>query len=69
MIIVGHSLRDENARRILTARGSGPGLYLSLKPDPLDKILWERFGLQGCSGTAENFLRSYEEEALSSPSL
>ncbi|EKJ95477.1 hypothetical protein C241_12720 [Bradyrhizobium lupini HPC(L)] len=64
IIVLGHSLRDENARKILTARGRGPGLYLSLTPDPLDKIVRERFNLQGCVGTADDFLQSFEVESL-----
>lgn len=62
VIVVGHSLRDENARKVLAARGPGPGLYLSLTPDPLDKIVRDRFGLQGCIGTADDFLQSFEAE-------
>ncbi|NEH52427.1 DUF4062 domain-containing protein [Rhizobium leguminosarum] len=64
VMVVGHSLRDENARKVLATKGSGPGLYLSLRLDPLDRIVRERFGLQGCVGTADNFLRSFEEESI-----
>jgi hypothetical protein len=60
IIVLGHSLRDENARRILTNRCPGPGLYLSLTPDPLDKIVRDRFNLQGCVGTADDFLQSFQ---------
>jgi hypothetical protein len=61
VVVVGHSLRDENARRVLTRRGGGAGLYVSLDYDPMDEIVRNRFGLLGCVGTADNFLQSYEE--------
>lgn len=60
MVIVGHSLRDENARRVLTRRGSGPALYVSLMDDPMDQIVRERFGLAACIATADDFLQSFE---------
>ncbi|MER9470315.1 DUF4062 domain-containing protein [Mesorhizobium sp. M0482] len=60
VIVVGHSLRDENARRVLVERGSGAGLYVSIASDPMDEILRDRFGLAECVGTADDFLQSYE---------
>lgn len=61
VVVVGHSLRDESARRVLTRRGSGQGLYVSMMSDVMDAILRERFGLLGCVGRADDFLQSYEE--------
>ncbi|RWI92119.1 DUF4062 domain-containing protein [Mesorhizobium sp.] len=60
VIVVGHSLRDENARRVLVERGSGRGLYVSITQDPMDDILRERFNLAECVGTADDFLGSFE---------
>jgi len=60
MVIVGHSLRDETARRVLTRRGSGPALYVSLLDDPMDQIVRERFDLTGCIASADDFLQSFE---------
>lgn len=61
VIVVGHSLRDENARRVLSRRGDGPGLYVSVTRDVLDEILQERFDLKGCAGKADDFIQSFEE--------
>lgn len=60
VIVVGHSLRDENARRVLTRRGGGPGLYVSLIDDPMDQIVRQRFGLAACIASADDFLQSFE---------
>lgn len=60
MVVVGHSLRDENARRVLTRRGGGPALYVSLTDDPMDQIVCERFGLAKCIASADDFLQSFE---------
>ncbi|AOF91343.1 DUF4062 domain-containing protein [Sinorhizobium sp. RAC02] len=60
VVIVGHSLRDENARRVLTRRGGGPALYVSLIDDPMDQIVRERFGLATCIASADDFLQSFE---------
>ncbi|RWP02515.1 MAG: DUF4062 domain-containing protein [Mesorhizobium sp.] len=62
VVVVGHSLRDENARKVLTRRGNGKGLYLSLTPDPMDDIIRGRFGLLGCVGTANDFLLTFQKE-------
>lgn len=61
VVVVGHSLRDENARKVLTNRGAGAGLYVSFVDDPMDEILRDRFGLFGCVGPADDFLQSFEE--------
>lgn len=61
VIVVGHSLRDENARRVLSRRGDGAGLYVSVTRDVLDEILQERFDLKGCAGKADDFVRSFED--------
>jgi hypothetical protein len=60
VVVVGHSLRDENARRVLTRRGGGPALYVSLIDDPMDQIVRERFGLATCIASADDFLQSFE---------
>lgn len=60
VVVVGHSLRDENARRVLTRRGSGPALYVSFIDDPMDQIVRERFGLATCIACADDFLQSFE---------
>ncbi|MET3616163.1 hypothetical protein ABID16_004512 [Rhizobium aquaticum] len=60
MIVVGHSLRDDNARRVLLERGSGAGLYVSIADNLMDDIVHDRFDLSECVATADNFLRSYE---------
>lgn len=60
VIVIGHSLRDENARRVLLERGSGAGLYVSITHDPMDDILRERFNLRQFVATADDFLQSYE---------
>lgn len=65
VVVVGHSLRDENARKVLMRRGNGKGLYLSVKPDPLDEIIRQRFDLDGCVGTADEFLMSFEKAIAS----
>jgi hypothetical protein len=60
VMVVGHSLRDENARRVLTRRNGGKGLYVSVIDDPMDQIVRERFGLATCIATADDFLQSFE---------
>jgi len=60
IIVIGHSLRDENARRVLLERGSGAGVYVSITHDPMDDILRERFNLKQFVATADDFLQSYE---------
>lgn len=60
VVVIGHSLRDESARKVLARRGNGKGLYLSLTPDPMDDIIRQRFGLVGCVGTADDFLLSFQ---------
>lgn len=60
VIVIGHSLRDENARRVLLERGSGTGIYVSITDDPMDDILRERFNLTQCIATADEFLQTYE---------
>lgn len=66
IIVIGHSLRDENARRVLLERGNGSGLYVSITHDPLDDILRERFNLTQVVATADDFLQSYEAASLRS---
>lgn len=61
VIVVGHSLRDENARRVLTRRNGGPALYVSLVSDPMDDVVRARFGLAACVASADDFLQSYED--------
>lgn len=60
IIVVGHSLRDENARRVLLERGSGAGLYVSIAPNLMDDIVHDRFDLTECVATSDDFLRAYE---------
>ncbi len=60
IVVIGHSLRDENARRVLLERGSEAGLYISITHDPMDDILRERFNLTQFVATADEFLQSYE---------
>lgn len=60
LIVVGHSLRDENARHMLERRGDVIGLYVSLIDDPMDQIVRERFGLERCIASADDFLQSFE---------
>lgn len=60
VVVLGHSLRDENARRLLTGRGGSPALYVSLIDDPMDQIVRERFGLATCIASADDFLQSFE---------
>ena len=60
VVVVGHSLRDENARRVLTRRGNGLGLYVSFIDDPVEQIVRERFGLATCIASADDFLQSFE---------
>jgi hypothetical protein len=64
VVVVGHSLRDENARRVLTGRGCGPALYVSHIDDPMDQIVRERFGLATCIASADAFLQSFEAATL-----
>jgi hypothetical protein len=61
VIIAGHSLRDENARRVLARRGGEKGLHVSFEPDIMDEIVRDRFDLEGCVGNADDFLQSDEE--------
>ncbi|WP_050528418.1 DUF4062 domain-containing protein [Pseudorhodobacter aquimaris] len=61
VVVIGHSLRDENARKVLKRRGNGKGIYLSLTPNPMDDIIRGRFELIGCVGTADDFLLSFEK--------
>lgn len=60
IVVIGHSLRDENARRVLLDRGNGAGLYVSITHDQMDDILCERFSLEQFVATADDFLQSYE---------
>jgi hypothetical protein len=58
--VVGHSLRDDRMRRLLSQRRRDvPGVYVSPVPDPLDAILLERFGLQLVRATADDWLASF----------
>lgn len=60
VVVVGHSLRDENARRVLVRRDNGPALYVSLLNDPMDEIVRDRFNLATCVASADDFLQSFE---------
>lgn len=66
LIVVGHSLRDEVARRVLVKRRSASGLYVSNINDPMDQIVRERFSLMPCIASADNFLQSFEDATIAS---
>ncbi|HEX8643276.1 MAG TPA: DUF4062 domain-containing protein [Allosphingosinicella sp.] len=67
--VVGHSLRDDRMRRLLSQRRRDvPGVYVSPVPDPLDAILLERFGLEMVRATADEFLASLASSLAASRS-
>lgn len=57
--IVGHSLRDETSRRLLSERNMGlEGVYVTPALTDLDVILLHRFGLAGVTKPADDFFNS-----------
>jgi len=55
--VVGHSLRDDRMRRLLSRRRRDlPGVYVSPVVDPLDAILLERFALRAVRASADSFM-------------
>jgi hypothetical protein len=59
VVVIGHSIRDGNTRRLLEARNrSKLGLYVSPAQGVFDKITLDRFGFRSVVASSDSFMSS-----------